>query len=775
VSSAVAINPDDLPAWMHPRRRLPDLGMLLALALAASIALPLLARNSVPPYSAVRLHALRAAETANLMRRGVFYPRWASGFHLTYGAPVLNYLPPLPHTLAALHQVITDSAPMQSVKVVMLIAWAAAAIGMYSFGRGRFGVRGGVLAAFSYLMSVPLAFTLPYQLGALPYMLALGLLPCAATALDLLWRTGDRRAFVLALVLCLAFVLCDSRLTLFGGIVLGFVALSGRIYAPAEARLRRALYFVALVMLVALLSAFYWLPALFEQGAVRWLSAAAPPYAEPIPLTESLFSAPRYDLSAQNPPVQRGVGIGVVALACLSLLRAGRQRWHVGIFAALGAALIGISTPAFGRLWQAQESFMPILPYHAVLAATFCLAAAGGAGLDEMRGTRAAIALGTLALVPFLPMAGAFFPPSWAEYNADTPFAALEGELSGYHAASLREGVLLPATVNELPRPLPGLAENLRSGRPIDRVNRATLSGGGQISPLEEGGLTWRYIVNTQESNRVEFFFHNGLGWRAQLQDKPLPLSSSPSGFLQVTLPAINAELTLGVSETPLGELAWLLTSAGALIAPLIAQRLPRAALGRSDFGLRLSRAEQLVLVGVVLMMQVGALIVRAQPDLILPRSARGNVLGEMTPLPRFSQSGIDLLGYYLTHQTVRRGEKLTLTLYWRAARPLVEHNQSELRLISVETGEIVARGSNRHIGGVPTIAWQLTGYIRDDLRLSVPFDLPAGSYLLKVALGACNLPFPLPCQALRALDAYDPQGRPERDGIVIPQIVRIE
>jgi hypothetical protein len=776
VSSAVAISPDDLPAWMRPRRRLPDLGMLLALVLAASIALPLLARNSVPPYSAVKLHALRAAETANLMRRGVFYPRWASGFHLTYGAPVLNYLPPLPHTLAALHQIITDAAPTQSVKVVMLIAWAAAAIGMYAFARGRFGVRGGVLAAFSYLMSAPLAFTLPYQLGELPYMLALGLLPCAAAALDLLWRTGDRRAFALALVLCVAFVLCDSRLTLFGGIVLGFVALSGRIYAPAELRLKRALCLVALVISVALLSAFYWLPALFERDAVRWLSAAAPSYAEPIPLSESLLSAPRYDLSAQNPPVQRGVGIGVVALACLALLRAGQQRWHVGIFVALAAALIAISTPAFGRLWQSPESFMPILPYHAVLTATFPLAAAaGGAGLSRARGMRAAVALGALALVPFLPMAAAFFPPSWAEHNADTPFAALEGELSGYHAASLREGALLPATVSELPRPLPNLAENLRSGRPVDRVNRTTLSGGGQVSPLAEDGLTWRYVVNTQESNRVEFFFHNGRGWRAQLQDKPLPISSSLSGFLQVTLPAINAELTLSVSETPLGNAAWLLTSAGVVIALLVLQRLPKATPTQSVSALRLSRAERLVLIGLMLMVQVAALIVRAQPDLILPRSARGSVLDEMTPLPRFSQAGIDLLGYHLPHQTVRRGEKLTLTLYWRAARPLVEHNQSELRLISVETGEIVARGSNRHIGGVPTIAWQLNGYIRDDLRLSVPSDLPAGSYLLKVALGACNLPFPLPCQALRALDAYDAQGRPERDGIVIPQVIRVQ
>ncbi|MBO9309528.1 MAG: hypothetical protein J7551_07065, partial [Chloroflexi bacterium] len=660
--------------------------------------------------------------------------------------------------------------------VMMLIAWAAAAIGMYAFGRGRFGARGGVLAAFSYLMSMPLAFTLPYQLGELPYMLALGLLPCAAAALDLLWRTGDRRAFALALVSCLAFVLCDSRLTLFGGIVLGFVALSGRIYAPAEARLKRALHFVALVMLVALLSAFYWLPALLERDAVRWLSAASPPYAEPIPLTESLLSAPRYDLSAQNPPAQRGVGIGVVALACLALLRAGRQRKHVGIFVALAAALIALSTPAFGRLWQAQESFMPLLPYHAVLAATFCLAiSAGGAGLGEMRGVRAAIALGVLALVPFLPMAAAFFPPSWASHNADTPFAALEGELSGYHAASLREGALLPATVNELPRPLPNLAENLRSGRPIDRVNRATLSGGGQISPLAEEGLTWRYVVNTQESNRVEFFFHNGPGWRAQLQDKPLPLSSSPSGFLQVTLPAINAELTLSVSETPLGNLAWLLTGAGALVALLVAQRLPKAIPVPSDSTLRLSRAERLALISVMLMVQVAALVIRAHPDLVLPRSERGSVLGEMTPLPRFSQAGIDLLGYHLPCQTVRRGEKLTLRLYWRAARPLVEHNQSELRLISVETGKIVARGSNRHVGGVPTIAWQLTGYIRDDLQLSVPLDLPPGSYLLKVALGACNLPFPLPCQALRALDAYDAQGRPERGGIVIPQVIRIQ
>jgi hypothetical protein len=115
------------------------------------------------------------------------------------------------------------------------------------------------------------------------------------------------------------------------------------------------------------------------------------------------------------------------------------------------------------------------------------------------------------------------------------------------------------------------------------------------------------------------------------------------------------------------------------------------------------------------------------------------------------------------------------VTLYWQAARPLVENNQSEVRLINVETGEVVARKSNRHIGGVPTLTWQLSGYIRDDLRLVIPPSLPQGSYLLKVALGVCNLPSPLPCEALRAVDAYDGQGRPERDGIIIPQIIRVE
>ena len=154
----LAISPDDLPLWMRPRRRLPDFGALMALAFVSLIAVPLIFRSGVPPHSAAPLHALRAAESAQLMRQGILYARWASGFHFTYGAPVLNYLPPLPHTLAALHQLITDAVPTDSVKVVIIAAWTAAALGMYVFGRGRFGVRGGVLAAITYLFSAPLAF-----------------------------------------------------------------------------------------------------------------------------------------------------------------------------------------------------------------------------------------------------------------------------------------------------------------------------------------------------------------------------------------------------------------------------------------------------------------------------------------------------------------------------------------------------------------------------------------------------------------------------------------
>jgi hypothetical protein len=779
----LAISPDDLPMWMRPRRRLPDFGALIVLAFVSLIAVPLIFRSGVPPHSAAPLHALRAAESAQLMRQGILYARWASGFHFTYGAPVLNYLPPLPHTLAALHQIITDATPTDSVKLVIVAAWLSAGLGMYVFGRGRFGVRGGVLAALTYLFSAPLAFSVPYQLGEVPYLLALGLLPCAAAALDALWRAPNRRAFALALFFCAAFALCDARLTLFGGVVLCFVALSGRHFAPPESRRQAARLVALLPPLLVALTAFYWLPALAERDAVRWLSAAPPPYAAPLPLTESLFSAPYYDLSAQNPPLFRGVGIGSLLMACLGLMLAARQQQagQVGVFAALAAALLGLATPAFAPLWQAERAFLPILPYHALLAATFCLAVTGGgAGVAAPVGRRAPFQLGALALLLILPMLGAFFPPLWAESNTNAPFASLAGELSGYHAASLRDGVLLPASVSELPRPLPNLIENLQAGRPVDRVNRATLGGRGQISPLDEGGLTWRYIVNTLENSLIEFFVHSGLGWRARLQNEPLPLGISPNGFMQVALPATNAELTFTMGGTPARDWAWAVTAVGLFSALSILWWLPTADLTKAEItkvphAAYLTRGERAALLAVLLLMQGAAFVVRAQPELILPRSGRGQVLGEMTPLPRFSQAGIDLIGYHLPRERLQRGERLDLTLYWQAARPLLENDQSELRLIDVQTGEIVASSANRHIGGVPTLFWRLSGYLRDDLSLTVPLNVPPGSYLLKVILGACTAPLPLPCDSLRAVDAYNALGRLERGGIVIPHIIRLE
>lgn len=775
--SATGIEIDDLPSWMRPRRRAFDWAALIVLGFALLAASPLILGNGLPRDA--EPFVIRSAQVARLVRQGVIYPRWLPDAHFTYGSPLLNYLAPLPHLLPGYHQAVTQTSAADSVRLFMILSMLAAGGGMYLFARRRWGAASGLVAALAYQFSGPLILNLPRLRGDLALLMALGLLPWAAWALDLIWQQPGRRAFSLAAFALGLFMLADARLAFLGGMALALVALTARRLPGADRRGGR--WLLGAVLAALAVTAFFWIPALLELPAVRWLPADPTRLTGMIPLSESLSLSVTLDPAMLNAPDFRGIGPGLLILSVMGaaaiLIRAVQQRAQVHdlVFLIFGLALLLLTTPTFARLWPDPRIFQAMQPYHVLLVAVFCLALVAGRAalwLEWLRTDSARVVFCAL-LVMVAPVAAlpSLRPLPWDDTHpaADT-LAVLGSEMQAEQAGSLREGLLLPTNAPDLPEAPPNLLTALGSDVWLP-VNRQSISGPSQVDVLSQYGLTWIFILNMVQPSPIEFYFLNFPGWQAALDEQPLALQSGTTGAIQAELPAVNRTMTVWFGNTRTRDLAeWV-----SLITLAVLLLTLRGAAPGSDSGVlqRLSRG-QLVAYALALLTCAAGLWLTSQGSSDAIRLARGQLASAATVIPRFLQGGVDLLAYDLPADSVTPGGELRLSIYWQASRPITEMYQSEAWLFDPTTRQTLARVAHRHPGGLPTLRWPLDRYVKDDFVLRLAPSVPPGDYVLRVAVGPCATRSILPCEQITALDAFTNFGEVERGGVTIPIVIRV-
>jgi hypothetical protein len=98
-------------------------------------------------------------------------------------------------------------------------------------------------------------------------------------------------------------------------------------------------------------------------------------------------------------------------------------------------------------------------------------------------------------------------------------------------------------------------------------------------------------------------------------------------------------------------------------------------------------------------------------------------------------QESIDLLGYDVTPASARPGDEVTVTLYWQPTRELAVDYTSFVHLISDGDGRIAQ--SDHQPGAVfyPSSLWQTGEILRDEHNLTIPVDVPAGIYRLRIGM----------------------------------------
>ena len=222
------------------------------------------------------------------------------------------------------------------------------------------------------------------------------------------------------------------------------------------------------------------------------------------------------------------------------------------VIAGLLVASLALMLPAAAPVWERLPLARFIaFPWRLLGPALLWAALLGGAALYAFpRKARLPALLVLLILAP-LSVAPYLFPRPFAPATEPTLADLARYELSGGARATASANEYLPLWVRDA-NPPPDLAAALADGRPLDRLDRATLPPGSQVTPLEAGLLADAYRVTLPQAATVRlrrFFFP---GWQGWLDGQPVPLGASdPFGLIEVALPAGEHELRVRYGMTP--------------------------------------------------------------------------------------------------------------------------------------------------------------------------------------------------------------------------------
>jgi hypothetical protein len=512
----------------------------------------------------------RTLAAAHEIGNGTWYPRWLSLADGGKGSAFGNFYSPGVHVLAG-HLAARGASVPDALRLVVLAALAAGAVGAWVWTRRALGDAGAFAAAALYLLA-PYHLLDLYVRGAVAELLALGILPWLFAAIDL--SIERPRAGTAAVALASAGVVLAHNLTAL--MIAPFAAawVAWRAWTSREG-LRTALSPVSGALLGAALSAFYWLPALAEQRHLLAFQAT---------VTQGPWSyATHFVYPSQLIRLEWGRGFSVAGpedglsfqlglaqlMAALGGLGALWRRGPTAARALAGAGLAGtlvallLATPASALLYDALPVLATVqFPWRFLGPASLFVAALGGAGVAAAgRGaTLAAAAIVAVVVIQSgehrraipLPEAEIFTRPELVA-------RAVEGRLLGKLCVAdeyLPRWARAASRRSFPPGPPRPASPTARIGPSMVAGARLQFEAAGE-APLSSIEIPWYYFP----------------GWTATVDGGPAPVAPSAEGFLTVAIPPGRHVVEVAFGPTPLRRAAAAITAAGlAALAALTVQ-----------------------------------------------------------------------------------------------------------------------------------------------------------------------------------------------------------
>jgi hypothetical protein len=575
------------------------------------------------------------------------------------------------------------------------------------------------------------------------------------------------------------------------------------------------------------LTAFFWLPALAEQGLVQLDRLRTDDYDVRNSFIDlpTLLAPPRVvDQTAANPPLYLHLGWGELALALatvplvLALWRAGRPspKDRIGpaalvhfafgwaLLLASAAMTLPVSAPVWRRIpllmytqfpWRVLELSALALALLAGVAVHCALRLARRAGwLEKSPGLRTSALIGGALLLLVVPSLVYLYPSQpFLTYGNLTAADVTAFERNGGAIGTTSTGEYYSADVTD--RPTAPLPANLGQ---VGRLDRTSLPAGATATFLGSAGYDETYAVQLPRPTTLRFALIRYAGWEVLSDGQATPTRASPGqGLLLADVPAGAHAITVRFADTPVRRLGWILAFATLAILVTVglgaAARLlllgARASRPRESPGSPgLERQVQRGGTALTLTLSQGERGPGLQPAVLpWPFKARTLARPHAPPGPRSLNLGwqgsallglgfaalialratgaapydavfarqsppdrvigaghatqvrladqVALLGYDVDRAVVHPGDAVSLTLYWRALRPMDRDYRALAMIAEIQGKGLLAQDDRPHPGGIPTRMWATDHYVVDRHTILVPAGAPAQVYELQVAL----------------------------------------
>lgn len=245
-----------------PRRRVAVL--LVLVSIASSLPFFYAAQGNLPEAGDLIIHWPRMLMFDEVLRSGVWYPRWLGGMNHGYGAATtIFYAPFVYYSLSAAHALSGDW--VRSVEAVVLLSAMGSAATLYFYARVFLSPVASAVAAVLYLL-LPYRLIDLYHRGALAELIAFVWMPLVMLMLDrAVKRPSARRIVSGAIAYGLLIITHPPVAYAFSVSLAVFVA----VWAVKSKSWRPVLSGSFIVLLGSALSAFYWLPAVLEISYVN--------------------------------------------------------------------------------------------------------------------------------------------------------------------------------------------------------------------------------------------------------------------------------------------------------------------------------------------------------------------------------------------------------------------------------------------------------------------------------------------------------------------------
>ncbi len=487
---------------------------------------------------------------------GQFPPRWGPDYLYGLGYPLFNFYYLMPFYLGALFYTLTNNLRF-SFEAVIVFTTSIGTIGFYLFLRNHFSKISAILGAVVFTYT-PYRAVQIFVRGSMGELLAISLMPWIIYLFEKYLATNKYRWFIYALVASVSMILSHNY---FWVLIFGFIGL----YILIRKILLREIWSVwkyATLLFFSLgATAFWWLPALYEQNLLK----SQTPFLliDHFPFIKQLLTPYwGYGASVWGPDdgmsFQLGlINISFVIISVFLFVSIGKSKKNRNIF---GWSIAGFILCLF--FMNIRSLFLwKLIPFYNFFQFAWRLLAFTGFFSSIMSAYCTDVIFVKNNIIKYvfvfiiviltLILTGGYFKPSRIFYKSDNEYLKrMFAEVGGYGEANVisqdyrnysEDYLLLPKWMESKPDSLPPQKFY---------VSDAYLSEVKNINKLT--AVSWEAVINTIEPATINFYSMYFPGWFVFVDDKQVEIKPGNSGQITFLLDKGEHQVKVNWLETPL-------------------------------------------------------------------------------------------------------------------------------------------------------------------------------------------------------------------------------